>query len=162
MASYTLGMAAQATGTAKSTIYRAIKAGRLSGTRTETGEWSIDPAELARVFPLIALPGVTPATTDAAAKERDATTDILVASLRATIDALTSERDFLRTTLANEQAGHAATQVAHAATQSAHATTQRLLLPAPAKPVKQGATPAGEDATDAGTPRNRWWRRLAS
>lgn len=161
MASYTLGMAAQATGTAKSTIYRAIKAGRLSGTRTETGEWSIDPAELARVFPLIALSGATPATPDATARERDAMTDILVASLRATIDALTSERDFLRTTLANEQATHAATQVAHAATQAAHATTQRL-LPAPVKPVKQGATPAGEDATDAGTTRNRWWRRLAS
>jgi len=155
MASYTLGMAARATGTAKSTIYRAIKAGRLSGTRTEAGEWSIDPAELARVFPLIVLPGATPATPDTTARERDATTDILVASLRATIDALTSERDFLRTTLVNEQATHAATQVAHAA-------TQRLLLPAPVKPVKQGATPAGEDATDAGTSRNRsWWHRRA-
>ena len=48
---YTLGTAAKATGTSKSTIFRAIKADRISGTRKETGDWSIDPAELHRVFP---------------------------------------------------------------------------------------------------------------
>ena len=48
---YTLGTAAKATGTSKSTIFRAIKAGRISATRKETGDWSIDPAELHRVFP---------------------------------------------------------------------------------------------------------------
>ena len=60
MASFTLGTASQATGTAKSTILRAIKAGRLSATRDDTGQWCIDPAELARVFPLLAIPGATP------------------------------------------------------------------------------------------------------
>jgi excisionase family DNA binding protein len=48
---YTLGTAAKATGTSKSTIFRAIKSGRISATRKETGDWSIDPAELHRVFP---------------------------------------------------------------------------------------------------------------
>ena len=48
---YTLGTAARATGVSKSTIYRAIKAGRISASRTETGDYSIDPAELHRVFP---------------------------------------------------------------------------------------------------------------
>ena len=48
---YTLGMAARATGLSKSTIYRAIKAGRISATRTDTLSFAIDPAELYRVFP---------------------------------------------------------------------------------------------------------------
>ena len=50
MPTFTLGTAAQATGTAKSTILRAIKAGRLSAARTEDGSWSIDPVELNRCF----------------------------------------------------------------------------------------------------------------
>jgi hypothetical protein len=32
-------------------VHRAIAGGRLSAARTESGGWSIDPAELARVFP---------------------------------------------------------------------------------------------------------------
>jgi excisionase family DNA binding protein len=48
---YTLGTAARATGVSKSTIYRAIKAGRVSASRTDTGDYAIDPAELHRVFP---------------------------------------------------------------------------------------------------------------
>ena len=35
----------------KSTIWRAIKTGRISATRTYTGTYEIDPAELFRVFP---------------------------------------------------------------------------------------------------------------
>jgi excisionase family DNA binding protein len=49
--SYTLGMAARATGLSKSTVYRAIKAGRISASRTDSGDYAIDPAELHRVFP---------------------------------------------------------------------------------------------------------------
>jgi hypothetical protein len=48
---YSLGTAAKSTGKAKSSILRAIKSGRISATRTDSG-WSIDPAELHRVFPL--------------------------------------------------------------------------------------------------------------
>jgi hypothetical protein len=47
----TLGMAARATGLSKSTIRRAIKAGRVSAARSETGDYVIDPAELYRTFP---------------------------------------------------------------------------------------------------------------
>ena len=43
--------AAEATGVGKSTIWRVIKAGRMSASRTDLGEFSIDPAELFRVFP---------------------------------------------------------------------------------------------------------------
>ena len=50
MASFTLGTASQATGCAKSTILRAIRAGSLSANRDHhTKEWGIDPAELFRI-----------------------------------------------------------------------------------------------------------------
>jgi len=47
----TLGQAALETGMAKSAISRAIKSGRLSARKTETGSFEIDPAELFRVYP---------------------------------------------------------------------------------------------------------------
>ena len=52
----TLGEAARQTRTSKTTLTRAIRAGRLSATRRDDGSYAIDPAELARVFV------VTPAT----------------------------------------------------------------------------------------------------
>ena len=48
----TLGEAARLTGLGKTTVARAIKAGRLSATRTVTGSYEIDPAELARCYPV--------------------------------------------------------------------------------------------------------------
>jgi hypothetical protein len=66
---YSLGTAAKATGKAKSSILRAIKSGRISATRTDSG-WSIDPAELHRIFPLKDN-GSQPGSGDAV--ERDAT-----------------------------------------------------------------------------------------
>jgi hypothetical protein len=46
-----LSEAASAAGIAKSTIWRAIKAGRISATRSHLGTYEVDPAELFRVFP---------------------------------------------------------------------------------------------------------------
>ena len=43
--------AARATGLAKSTIYRAIKAGRLPAHKLDGGTYAIYPAELCRAFP---------------------------------------------------------------------------------------------------------------
>jgi hypothetical protein len=49
---YTLGAAAKAAGRTKPTILRAIQAGRLSAAKDEaTGAWSIEPAELHRLYP---------------------------------------------------------------------------------------------------------------
>ena len=48
--SYTLGAAAKATGKSKATIQRAIKSGRISAKKTDSGAYEIDPAELYRVF----------------------------------------------------------------------------------------------------------------
>lgn len=48
---YTLGTAAKATGKSKTTIQRAITKGLISSEKGKGGEYSIDPAELHRVFP---------------------------------------------------------------------------------------------------------------
>lgn len=48
---YTLGQAAKATGKSKPTIQRAIKNGVMSAAKAADGSYSIDPAELHRVFP---------------------------------------------------------------------------------------------------------------
>lgn len=43
--------AAKLTGKQRQTIHKAIKEGRISAMRGESGEWRIDPAELFRVYP---------------------------------------------------------------------------------------------------------------
>jgi hypothetical protein len=48
---YTLGTAAKATGKSKTTIQRAVAKGLISSEKGRSGEYSIDPAELHRVFP---------------------------------------------------------------------------------------------------------------
>jgi hypothetical protein len=49
----TLSDAANAAGVAKSTIWRAIKSGRLSASRSVVGSYQVDAAELFRVFPAV-------------------------------------------------------------------------------------------------------------
>jgi hypothetical protein len=51
MTMLTLGQAARLTCLGKTTLARAVKAGRLSATRTDLGSYQIDPAELHRVYP---------------------------------------------------------------------------------------------------------------
>lgn len=51
MAGLTLSQAAKTSGRSKSTLSRAIKTGRLSATRLDDGNFSIDPAELFRAYP---------------------------------------------------------------------------------------------------------------
>jgi excisionase family DNA binding protein len=57
----TLGEAARLTGLGKTTVARAIKAGRLSATRTAIGSYEIDPAELSRCYPFKATTEATEA-----------------------------------------------------------------------------------------------------
>jgi excisionase family DNA binding protein len=121
MAAYTLGTASQATGCAKSTILRAIKAGRIPAVRDDFGRWQIEPAQLFHVFPTLANPDATPHT---GPMEWDTTTDTLVAELRAVIADLRREQDDLR-----QERDH--WRAAHEREQAAHAATQRLLLPDP-------------------------------
>ncbi|MDO8294782.1 MAG: hypothetical protein Q7T29_18230, partial [Gallionella sp.] len=51
---YTLSEAAAATGKNKATIQRAIKSGKISAPKGESGSYEIDPSELHRVFRPIA------------------------------------------------------------------------------------------------------------
>ena len=57
--SYTLGMAAKATGKSKTTIQRAISKGTISAHKEKNGRYSIDPSELHRVFPMVSNDTVT-------------------------------------------------------------------------------------------------------
>ena len=49
---FSLSAAAKQIGKSKTTLTRAVKSGKLSATRHEDGSYSIDPAELARAYPL--------------------------------------------------------------------------------------------------------------
>ena len=51
---YTAGQAAEATGKNIATITRAIKSGKISAAKDDSGAWKIAPAELHRVFPPLA------------------------------------------------------------------------------------------------------------
>jgi len=48
---YTLGEAAKASGKSKATISKAIKSGRISAVKQDTGVFRIEAAELHRVYP---------------------------------------------------------------------------------------------------------------
>jgi hypothetical protein len=62
---YTAGQAAKATGVATATITRALKSGRISGQKDDSGAWMIDPSELHRVFPPVSKQdSATPHTQD--------------------------------------------------------------------------------------------------
>jgi len=49
--SWSISQAAKETGLSKSTVSRAIKAGRISALRQDDGAYLIEPAELFRVYP---------------------------------------------------------------------------------------------------------------
>ena len=70
-----LAEAVRITGKSKSTLWRAIKDGRMSATRTPQGEYQVDVAELARAFQ-IAVPETAdpvPLKQGATTKEQDET-----------------------------------------------------------------------------------------
>jgi hypothetical protein len=90
-----LGEAARHAGVSKTTIHRSIKSGRLSAQRNDDGTYSIDPAEVFRVFPAskrsetaIAEQTVTPSEPGISALE--------VALLRERIEELKADRDSWR------------------------------------------------------------------
>ena len=113
-----LGQAARLADTSKTTLTRAIKAGRLSATRRDDGGYEIDPAELSRVFTVTpetletvtvasnvahrvtpaSDPGVTPVTPglDAETAARLATAEAEVAGLRALLAEVKASRDETR------------------------------------------------------------------
>jgi hypothetical protein len=106
---YTLAEAAAACGLDKSTVRRAVRAGKISGTKDEAGTWHVEPVELHRVF-APAVRTVDDTTAAPLHAPSDAATDILVDELRAVIRAserreedLRQERDRRRTAFENTQ-----------------------------------------------------------
>lgn len=89
----TLGQAARLTGTSKTTLTRAIKAGRLSATRRDDGSYSIDEAELSRVYTVKVETPVTGAAVHQATPERDPGDTL---ALRAEIEGLKAQLALMR------------------------------------------------------------------
>jgi hypothetical protein len=93
--SYTLGDAAKATGKSKTTLHRAIKSGRISASKAEDGSYSIEPAELHRVFP--AVTAATPHVLLPRNEEEQLSNTL--AALRTQLEIQEKERDRERTLL---------------------------------------------------------------
>src|SRR3954451_16694008 len=68
---YTLGTAAKATGRGKATIYRAIKSGTISATRHDDRSYTIDPAELHRVFSPVPIGTVSTTVSDGGVRQSE-------------------------------------------------------------------------------------------
>jgi excisionase family DNA binding protein len=85
MVVYTLSEAAKATGLNRSTLFRAIRSGRISAARDEQGQWALDPAEVHRVYAPVASGDASDGAAQhgAMALQQDAQTDAQVAALRA-------------------------------------------------------------------------------
>lgn len=96
---YSLATAAAAAGVNKSTVFRAIKGGRISAQRDETGQWQIDPAEFHRVFPPLPL-AATPAQQP---MQHDAMMKMLLSELQNVIGDLRADRDHWRTAFETAQ-----------------------------------------------------------
>ena len=131
---YTLGQAAKATGRSKPTIQRAIKSGLISAKKNENGSYTIDPAELHRVFP-----AVTSLDNDTGDMKQSETQELQGETrlLRELLEQVEGERDDLRRRL----------DEAEAARREAAAETRRLTLLLTHQPPAE-------------TPRPGFWRRL--
>lgn len=94
---YSIGQAATATGKSKSTISRAIKSGRISATRSDSGTYLIEPSELHRVFPAVAGNGsATPQMKQHATQDGTPESALLkqeITHLKALVDDLKQDRD---------------------------------------------------------------------
>jgi excisionase family DNA binding protein len=96
----TLGEAARRLGVAKSTILKAIAAGRLAATREGNGVFAIDEAELARYRAACAVAGnVSPATGNDRIIEalvRAEVAEKMLVVLQAQLADMTAQRDWWR------------------------------------------------------------------
>jgi hypothetical protein len=107
---YTLAQAAAAAGRNRSSVLRAIKAGKISAVRDEaTAEWRIEPAELHRIYPVANAQGDS--QRNAQSRNGDAQGEIremraLIAAHENTIDDLRRRLD-----IATGQLGEALQQV---------------------------------------------------
>lgn len=94
---YTAGDAAKATGKNIATITRAIKSGKISASKDESGAWRIEPSELHRVFPPLTQEFRKQQTQDSAIPEQEpnVSNDILLREELATLRERVSSQDQL-------------------------------------------------------------------
>ena len=97
-----LRRAAELTGKSKSTLTRAIKTGRLSAARDAQGVYAIDPAELARAYPLAERHDAQHNARHDAPRNSEVEADE-AAILRLRLSLLTEERDRERTAAERER-----------------------------------------------------------
>lgn len=96
---YTLGQAAKAAGKNKTTIQRAITKGRISASKDDAGAYSIDPAELHRVFPAVTVAqpsqsnDTQPHGSDADSRTKIAMLEAMLSREREINDDLREDRD---------------------------------------------------------------------
>lgn len=142
--SYTLGEASRATGKNKTTIARAIHTGKLSATRNSDGSYTIDPAELHRVFPVT--PGYRAATV---APQQNATEDATPVALAVLEERVAQLEQRLAEVETQRDQWH----------DQAERLTRLLMAPkadegATPAPVAQPAEPPAEQP-----PARPWWKR---
>jgi hypothetical protein len=153
-----LSEAAAATGVNRSTIYRAWKAGRVSATRTDTGQIEIEPAELFRVFPPNAPQqgaheeahhgAQANATGDKALRDKALEREVQL--LREMLDAMREDRDAWR-----DQAGKEREERRELAQWLALAAPIAAPAPAPSEAASTSPTPMLTPASSA-EPRRSW------
>jgi excisionase family DNA binding protein len=114
---YTLGQAAKATGVSKMTIQRAVKCGRISGQKDDAGTYSLDPAEVHRVFPAVTEIHAEPVT-----ERRSDTQELQVVNAR-----LMAENVALKSMLED----------ARTERDRWHARAERLSPPVPSSPTER-------------------------
>lgn len=149
---YTLSAAATAAGVRKSTVFRWIKAGKVSATRLDDGQYRIDPAELQRYLDAVAAEQPKPATPGRSAPVHG-TEDVAGnadAELQRQADALRAEVDKLKALLeAERQRADEWKSQSHRWAEQA----ERLLL------TQGNATPAPAPAPQQGGGLFGWFRR---
>ena len=116
---YSLVTGAAACGVNRTTLLRAIKANKISAERDSTGAWSIQPAELHRVFPPLPL---AERVQPAAIETEIALLRTMLEEMRATVGDLRRREDDLKCDRDHWREAHSATQ---------------RLLPAPKPEVAQ-------------------------
>ena len=126
-----LAEAAAATGTNRTTILRAIKAGKVSASRDAHGAWVVEPAELHRVYPPV--DARTPGDRTATPYRAQIAAAAQIAALRETADLMRAQLEDVR-----KDRDHWRDQAQAATRQLADARTSATPEPAP----------------------RRWWKRL--
>jgi hypothetical protein len=179
---YSLAEAAAATGMNKTSILRAIKSGKISGSKDEHGQWWVEPAELHRVYapvkhsdassaasstaeeetPRYAVPEDIELRIRVAAAERELSAlKDLVIELRAQRDDLRMQRDDMRAQREDMQAQRDKWQ--GEAEGLALPKPQRTGEDAPPDPVTESVGARLRDFWFESNPPWRWrWRRRSA